>query len=73
MSNFYKKILLKMLGSVKTLKSATVRDHAKRLRKTATSNEDDVYKTADMLMRIAGLLTLVEWVYSEKPPEELDK
>ena len=71
MDKFFKKILFKILDPMLSLDSNIVRNHAKRLRETAISETDDVHKTADTLIRISGLLALVEWVYSDKPPEEL--
>lgn len=72
MDNFFKKILFKILDPMLGLDSSTVRNHAKRLRKTAISETDDVHRTADTLMRISGLLALIEWVYSDESPEELE-
>lgn len=72
MSNIYKKTLFKILNPILGLDSSTIQNHAKRLRKTAISETDDVHKTADTLMRISGLLALVEWIYSNKSPEEVE-
>ena len=68
--NFYKRILFLLIEPILSFKSEWIRDVAENMQTNAKDNI--TYDCAKVLIKIANMISLVEWVFSEMSMEELD-
>ena len=68
--NFYKKCFLKLFEPIQHIKGKWIEEVAEQLKCNA---EDNItYNCGEVLHRMANVMKLADWVFSDDPVEKLD-